>query len=74
MINPNRIRSIEKLEEMKVDLVFFINDPSVEEVYLKDYEWEDDDLGEDRELAIDLLERIERRIKSLAGMKLPEKD
>lgn len=69
MIDLTRIRSITKLEEMKKDLEFFISEPAIAEIYLKDYDWGEEDLDADRESATYLVGRIETRIKSLGRMK-----
>ena len=65
MINLNRIRSLQKLEDMKSDLKEFISNPIVKEIYIEDYNWGEEDYGDDVELATELLQQIERRIVSL---------
>lgn len=65
MINLNRIRSIKVLEEMKRDLTEFITNPDVLPVYLTENCGEED-YEADKEQAIELLELVERRIKSLS--------
>lgn len=65
MIDLNAIRSVARLEEIKADLVEFINHPQMKEVYLTQYEWSEDDYTADIEASSELLERVERRLKSL---------
>jgi hypothetical protein len=68
MIDLNRIRSIKTLEEMKDDLLSFINDPDMLQVYTEDFGWGEEDLDADVESANYLLERVEHRIQSLTRL------
>lgn len=69
MIDLNRIRSLKPLEEMKKDLSEFIAlDPKVViELYEEQYHWGQEDYEADLEQVKDLLEQVERRIKSLSN-------
>lgn len=67
MINLNKIRTLKPLEEMKKDLVEFITNPDVPKVYVEEYHWGLDDYESDKEQAQGLLEKVERRIKSLSN-------
>lgn len=65
MIDLNRIRSIKVLEEMKRDLTEFITNPDVLAVYLAE-DCGEEDYEADKEQAAELLELVERRMKSLS--------
>jgi len=67
VIDLNRIRSLRTLEAIKKPLAEFIAfDPDIMKVvYTEDFGWGNEDYEADRERAIDLLERVERRTKSL---------
>ena len=67
MINLNRIRSLKTLEEMKTDLVQFINDPIMKQIYIEEEKefGGDEAYEDDKEDAVDFLEKVERRIVSL---------
>jgi predicted nucleotidyltransferase component of viral defense system len=67
MIDLNQIRSLKPLEEMKKDLTDFIGiDRAVMlEVYEEHYQWGEEDYEADLEQVKDLLEQVEKRIKSL---------
>jgi hypothetical protein len=68
MIELNRIRSMETLENLKKDLTDFINLDRA--TMLKIYEWDEfgeEDLDADLEKVNDLLEKINHRIKSLGN-------
>jgi hypothetical protein len=65
MIDLNRIRNLKELEEMKGDLLEFINNPEIANVYVEDYGWGPEDFEADTEEVKRLLEKIERRMKSL---------
>lgn len=65
MIDVNKIRSLTTLEEMHRDLTEFMTNPAVAKAYVEDpaeglvcYE-------DDKELVVELLEKVERRMKSL---------
>ena len=62
----NKIRSLKTLEEMKKDLSEFlaIDRAVMVEVY-NDQQWGEEDYEADKEEVIDVLEHVERRIKSL---------
>jgi hypothetical protein len=68
-IDLNRIRSMKKLEEIKADINFFLNEPIVKEIYIE--KTDDDEYGgeegwrDDVEDAKELLDKVERRIASL---------
>jgi len=65
MIDLSRIRSVKTLEEMKSDLTEFITNPIMLQLYIEDYQWEENDYNDDKEEAQYLLEKVEQRIKSL---------
>jgi hypothetical protein len=65
MIDLTRIRSIATLVEMIRDIGFFINEPIIEDIYLNDYKWGQEDLDADREMAAYLLKKVNLRKKSL---------
>ena len=66
MIEVNPVRSVKILETMKKDLSAFLNNPVVLHVYLNEYDWGEEDYDADQEKAIELLEKVDRRIKSLS--------
>ena len=63
MIDFSRIRSIEKLEEMKKDLNFFINKKVIADVY--EERGIGDELEYDRGLARDALDKVLKQIEKL---------
>lgn len=65
MINVSKINKLSCLEEIKTNLIFFINDPSIEEEYKTDPELNLEELPLDREEAKFLLKKINKRIKLL---------
>ncbi len=67
MINLNRIRKLEKLDNLKKILTDFLNlDPIVAmEVYNDMYAWGDEDYDADKEVVKELLAKINKRYKSL---------
>lgn len=65
MIDLSKIRSLKTLEEMKQDLNEFLVNPDVRTIYLEDYGWGEEDYESDRDEVTELLEKVERRIKSL---------
>jgi len=67
MIDLNRIRSIKTLEEIKKDLNAFLVYPDMRAVYLEDLGWSDDDYEADKESVVELLEQVERRLRSLSN-------
>jgi hypothetical protein len=69
MIELNRIRSMETLEELRKDLTDFINYDRAEllKVYAAEYGWGEEDLDADLEKVSDLLSKVERRIVSLGN-------
>lgn len=73
MIDLNRIRSVKTLETMKKPLIDFVafDKQIMLDVYSKDYEWGIEDYESDIEAAEYLLERLEKRIKSLKRANLP---
>lgn len=66
-IDLNKIRSPKALEAMRTVLTDFINfDPAViKALYEEDYGWGEEDYEADIEESKELLERVERRMKSL---------
>lgn len=72
MIDLTRIRSIKALEVIKKDLTDFLADPDILKVYLEELEWGEEDYDADKEQATELLEKVERRIKSLKGLEARE--
>lgn len=66
-IDLNKIRSLKALEAMRKTLADFVNfDPAViKAVYAEEYGWGDEDYDADKEQAADMLERVEKRMKSL---------
>lgn len=69
MIDLNRIRSLKTLEDLKQDLSEFIkfNRAELVAVYESEYGWGDEDLDADIETATDVLEKVEKRMKSLSN-------
>lgn len=68
MIDLNKIRSLKTLEEMKSDLTQFLAfDRAVMVEVYNDQEWSEDDYEADKEEVAELLEHVERRIKSLGN-------
>lgn len=67
MIDLNRIRSLKTLEGMKKDLSDFLAHPDMRAVYLEDLDWSEDDYEADREKVTELLDKVEKRIKSLGN-------
>ena len=65
MIDVNRIRSLKTLEEMRGDLLAFLSNPEIKNIYLEDHKWGEEDYDADKESVELLLERVEHRIKSL---------
>lgn len=67
MIDLSKIRSLKPLEEMKKDLTDFlaIDRKVMLEVYEEEYQWGEEDYEADLEQVKDLLENVEKRIKSL---------
>lgn len=74
MIDLTRIRSKNVLSKMKNDLDYFINEPIIKEIYLSDYNWNEDDYEADKEDAIYLLSKVEKRIESLSRMKTVQQE
>jgi HEPN domain-containing protein len=66
MIYLTRIRSMKKLEEIKEELNEFLTSADILPTYLK-IGWGEEDYDADKESAQLLLEKTERRIKSLSG-------
>lgn len=69
MINLNQIRSLEPLEEIKQNLTDFIKfDREVMvDLYLTQYGWGEEDYDADLEQVKELLEKVNKRIKSLGN-------
>jgi hypothetical protein len=67
MIDVNKIRSLKTLEEIKRDLNEFLSNKDILDVYLTEYAWSVDDYEADKELVVELLERVDRRIASLSN-------
>lgn len=67
MIDVNRIRSLKTLEDIKSTLNEFLVHPDILEVYIKEYDWSEEDYEADKEMVVELLEKVERRIKSLSN-------
>lgn len=65
MIDLSRIRSLKTLDEMTADLKEFITNPIMPVIYLEDYGWDQEDFDDDKELAIELMEKIAARRESL---------
>jgi hypothetical protein len=65
MIDLNRIRKLETLDEHIQDLTEFINNPIMVECY-KDQGMDKEDYESDREQAISLLAKVNLRKKSLS--------
>jgi hypothetical protein len=65
MIDLTRIRSIKSLEEMKKDIIEFINNPLMLEIYREDVSLGEDAYADDKEQAEQLLVKIEKRSVSL---------
>jgi hypothetical protein len=72
MIDLTRIRSVKTLEEMKRDLEEFMVNSAILTTYVEELDWSEDDLIADRETVSYLLEKLDRRIKSLT--RLEEKE
>lgn len=72
MIDLTRIRSIKALEVIKKDLTDFLADPDILKVYLEELDWGEEDYDADKEQVVYLLEKVERRIKSLKGLEARE--
>ena len=64
MINFSRIRSLDKLKEMKDDLNFFINKKIIAEIYRE--RGIEDELEYDRELSRKALSLVQNRIDELS--------
>jgi hypothetical protein len=67
MIDVNKIRSLKTLEEIKRDLHEFLDNKDVLAVYLNEYDWSQDDYEADKEMVLELLEQVDRRIASLSN-------
>jgi len=67
MIDLNKFRTLEPLEEMRNDLKEFLSNPAVPEVYKEDPTLDVEDYESDKEKVINLLIKVERRIKSLGN-------
>ena len=68
MIDPNKIRSLNVLEEMKTVLTDFLNHNQQDLLAVYDAAGDgEEDLDADREAAQTLLVKIERRMKSLGN-------
>ena len=67
MIELNKIRTMKTLEAIQKPLKEFItfDKPTMLSVYTEDFEWGDEDYEADLEKATDMLEQVERRMKSL---------
>jgi hypothetical protein len=65
MINLNKIRSLKTLETIRKTLMDFLNYPNMLKVYENEFGWNEDDYSVDCDLAKELLEKVEHRIKSL---------
>jgi hypothetical protein len=67
MIELNRIRSMKTLEDLKKDLSNFINfdRSALVAIYADEYGWGEEDLDADLDQSTELLEQVERRMKSL---------
>jgi hypothetical protein len=65
MIDLNKIRSLQTLEAMKCDLTEFLNNPEVLVAYNEEKTMDFEDYETDKEAVIDLLAKVENRIKSL---------
>lgn len=66
MIDLNKIRSIKILEDIKADLNEFLANPVVPTVYVERMDWSLDDYEADKEMVLELLEKVEHRIASLS--------
>lgn len=66
-IDLNKIRSLKTLEAIRKPLIEFVAfDPAImRAVYTEEFGWGEDDYEADKEQASDLLEQVERRMKSL---------
>lgn len=67
MIDVNRIRNLATLEDIKVTLNEFLSHADIPKIYVEQYEWGLEDYEADREMAEELLEKVERRMKSLSN-------
>lgn len=65
MIDVSEIKDFKELTEMKDDLNFFLNKKIVAEIY-KSQELDAEDLEEDRYMARELLENVQRRLTQLS--------
>lgn len=65
MTDLNKTRSMKILEEMKKDLISFITDPIMQQIYVEDKGWSIQDYEDDKEQAQDILEKVIRRMESL---------
>ncbi len=66
MIDLNKIRSVKVLEDIKRDLNSFLSNPQVPTVYVTELDWSEDDYEADKEMVLELLEKVEHRINSLS--------
>jgi transcription elongation GreA/GreB family factor len=65
MIDLTRIRTMPPLEEMKADLIAFTTCPDIRRVYLEQMDMDAEEYEADQEQALELLAKVETRIKSL---------
>ncbi len=68
MIDLTRIRTIAPLEEIKADLIQFTTSPEVERIYIEVLGYGPEDYDADKEEALYLLSKVERRIVSLTRL------
>jgi hypothetical protein len=75
MIDLNKIRSMKTLENMKKSLSEFVNFDHVTmvSVYTEEFGWDEEDFEADKESATQLLEKVEKRMKSLGKFLSKEK-
>jgi hypothetical protein len=66
MLDLSRIRSLNTLDEMTADLTEFITNSHVPVIYMEEY-GDAEVFEDDKELAVELLEKIAHRRKSLDG-------
>lgn len=67
MIDLNKIRSIKTLENIQADLKAFLASEDVPNVYVTNLAWSLDDYEADKEMVMELLDRVDRRIRSLSN-------
>jgi hypothetical protein len=66
MIDLSRIRSLKTLDEMTADLNEFLTNPQVPVLYTEEY-GDVEVFEDDKELVVELMEKIARRRASLEG-------